>query len=330
MAGVWTQPEWRAFEAQTRSSIVSARTEQRQWNQAVRGAKHILRKYSTSFFIVTRFLPCAKREEVEIIYAAVRYPDEIVDTFPISAAERLCLLDACRQSYEKSLLAPSLRDCVEENLNTFISAFGQIVRKHGIPHNYYRAFLRAMESDVCPRMYTDLDDLIDSYIFGSATVVGFFLAYVYGPSAPGNFERALGASKKLAIALQLTNFLRDIPADLGRGRVYLPLAMLRAEGLEDIRTHDEASRLALRRVVRRLSEKAEVFYAGAERELQSFSPDCRTAIQCCINVYRRLNLRIALNSDGIEHRETVPIREKLSELPPSKYWRLPLAYLGAI
>jgi hypothetical protein len=28
------------------------------------------------------------------------------------------------------------------------------------------------------------------------------------------------------------------------------------------------------------------------------------------------------------HRETVPLSEKFRALPPSKYWRLPLAYLA--
>ena len=33
----------------------------------------VLRAYSTSFFMVTRFLPSHKRAKVEAIYAAVRY-----------------------------------------------------------------------------------------------------------------------------------------------------------------------------------------------------------------------------------------------------------------
>jgi len=28
------------------------------------------------------------------------------------------------------------------------------------------------------------------------------------------------------------------------------------------------------------------------------------------------------------HRESVPLSEKFRALPPSKYWRLPLAYLA--
>jgi hypothetical protein len=40
-----------------------------------------------------------------------------------------------------------------------------------------------------------------------------------------------------------------------------------------------------------------------------------------------LNERIGRSPDGVLHRESVPAREKFGVLPPSKYWRIPLAYL---
>jgi phytoene/squalene synthetase len=117
--------------------------------------------------------------------------------------------------------------------------------------------------------------------------------------------------------------------------VYLPQNMLRAEGIaivdvKDVDLKDESSHRALKRVVRRLSDTAEQFYGSAESNLDAFSPDCRIAIQSCIDVYRQLNLRIGNSSDGVMHRESVPMNEKFRVLPPSKYWRLPLAYLGAL
>jgi phytoene synthase len=43
-------------------------------------------------------------------------------------------------------------------------------------------------------------------------------------------ERARDYALNLGVALQLTNILRDIPDDLARGRVYLPLEDLAAHG----------------------------------------------------------------------------------------------------
>ncbi len=330
MSAAWSQDIWRKLERAANRAALAAASPDGQWRAVGRSARSILRNYSTSFFIVTRFLPSAKRSQVEIIYAAVRYPDEIVDTFPLSETDRVHALDLWVSDYERSLGCESLDEAIALGGNCFAAAFAQVVREKRIPTEYYRAFIEAMRLDVTPRRYMDLEDLIESYIYGSATVVGYFLAYVYGASAPEEFGRAMTASRDLGIALQLTNFLRDVREDQRRGRVYLPLDMLRAEGLTEVDAEDERSFDALNRVLRRLSGIAEEHYRAAERNLDAFAPDCRMAIQACINVYRELNLRIGKSREGILHRESVPMSDKFRVLPSSKYWRVPLAYLGAI
>ncbi|MGH9903819.1 MAG: phytoene/squalene synthase family protein, partial [Pyrinomonadaceae bacterium] len=181
--------------------------------------------------------------------------------------------------------------------------------------------------DTAPRPFETLEDLIENYVYGSAVVVGFFLTHVYGASAPRDFGRALASARALGIALQLTNFLRDVAEDQRRGRVYLPQDMLREAGVEELNARDAGQQHALGLVLRRLARVAENYYAGALADLDAFSPDCRLAIHACIKVYGRLNERIANSSRGISHRESVPLGEKFAVLPPSKYWRIPLAYL---
>ena len=123
-------------------------------------------------------MPAFKRSQVDVIYSAVRYPDEIVDTFPLTREDRLMLLDEWARFYESGLQEPSLRKRIALGSPAFIAAFAEVVRRNQIPAEYYRAFLGAMRLDVCPRPYQDLEDLVESYIYGSATVVGYFLAYV--------------------------------------------------------------------------------------------------------------------------------------------------------
>jgi phytoene synthase len=205
------------------------------------------------------------------------------------------------------------------------------VHNAGIPPEYYISFLSAMKLDVSPRRFSTLEDLIDSYIYGSAIVVGYFLAYVYGPAkgdlADESFHRALKASRDLGIALQLTNFLRDVAEDQRRGRLYLPQEMLWEEGLYDPDATNPQQQQAFRRVLKKLTRISENYYAAAFANLDAFAPDCRTAIHACIDVYRQLNQQIETNPHGILHRESVSLRRKFQVLPSSKYWRLPLAYL---
>jgi phytoene synthase len=335
--GVWSFADWESLERRTRERALAQSSERAAWKIITRQACGVMRAYTTSFFIVSRFLPAGKRAEVEAVYAAVRYPDEIVDTFPLGRVWRLRKLDEWGDAYEEGLAAASIRDALRAGVPCFLASFTRVVREHGIPPEHYRAFLAAMRHDAAPRPFETLADLIQNYIYGSAIVVGYFLTHVYGASAKENFPRALESARALGIALQLTNFLRDVGEDQRRGRVYLPLDMLRAEGITAANNNATASveldlnnphqRYALAKVLRQLASMAESYYTDAEHDLDAFSPDCRTAIRACIRVYRRLNERIGQSRDGVMHRESVPAREKFGVLPPSKYWRIPLAYL---
>jgi phytoene synthase len=288
----------------------------------------VLRAYSTSFFMVTRFLPPSKRERVEAIYAAVRYPDEIVDSFPLTPSEKLARLTLWAGAYRRAILASSVPEAVGAGVPCFLALFGAVVRECRIPPAHYEAFLDAMRQDASPRTYGTLDELIDTYIYGSAVVVGYFLTHVYGGSHPREFDRALRSARNLAIALQLTNFLRDVGEDQRRGRIYMPQDSLRAEGIERLDVRDLSQHAALARVRRQLAAHAEDLYARAAADLGAFAPDSRSAIKACIDVYRLLNGRIARSNDVLVHRARVPFTDKYRVLPASKYWRLPLAYLA--
>ncbi len=323
----WSEAEWQQLEQRTRQLASAAVSEAAAWEIIVRQARLVLRTYSTSFFIVTRFLPPAKRDRVEAIYAAVRYPDEIVDTFQLAPEERAARLDRWAADYETALAAQSIKDALRLNVPCFLASFTRVVRKAGIPPEHYRSFLAAMRHDVRPRHYSTLDDLIESYVYGSAIVVGYFLTYVYGSNTKQDFERVLASARHLGIALQLTNFLRDVAEDQRRGRLYLPLDLLRAEGIEVADATDPQQQAAFQRVLRRMTNIAEDHYARALADLDAFAPDSQTAIHACITVYRQLNQRITASPHGLQHRASVPVRQKFKALPASKYWRLPLAYL---
>ncbi len=326
-AAPWSEQEWTRVHSETNRRVLNARTPADVWTLVQRQARTILRTYSTSFFIVTRFLPAAKRAKVEVIYAAVRYPDEIVDTFPLESRERLNLLDQWADHYERALFTPSVRAATAAGVPALLAAFVSVVKAHDIPLQHYRDFLHAMRRDVEPAPFASLDDLIENYIYGSAVVVGYFLAHVYGPNKSTDVARAARSATDLGVALQLTNFWRDVREDQRRGRVYLPGDFLREEGIERLDATDLTQHAALRRVIRRLAAEADGRYASAARNVDAFAPDSQTAIRSCIAVYGQLNTRIGDSSRGILHRERVPFLEKCRVLPNSKYWRLPLEYL---
>lgn len=324
----WSRSHWQHLEEAVGAKVARARSEAEAWRCVVRASRHVLRSFSSSFFLVTRFLPPGKRAEVEVIYAAVRYPDEVVDTFPMPVREQTAILDRWEKSYLEALKAEGVRARAGEGISWILAGFAEVVARRRIPPVHYLAFLNAMRRDARPEPFATTERLIEDYVYGSAVVVGYFLTHVYGNGPHSSLEEALICARELGIALQFTNFARDVFDDFLRGRQYLPLELLEAEGLnaaDCLRPENDA---ALRRTVRALAAKAEMGYEYARRNLGAFAPDSRTAIGACIEVYQELNRRFLRGDAPVRMRVSLSAAEKFRVLPPDKYWRVPLAYAG--
>jgi phytoene synthase len=312
----WTPDDWTKLENRVLLRANRSGEETLIGKEITAAARHVLRAFSNSFFLVTRFLPAAKRVQVEQIYAAVRYPDEIVDSFDGRSVWKCRLLSMWEEAYTVGLQHSTLGARLSAKVPWILAGFTGVVRSAGIPAAHYHSFLDAMRRDTQPAPFQTLDELIDNYVYGSAVVVGYFLAHVYGTTPGVSMEQAYAAASNLGIALQLTNFARDVAEDTGRGRLYIPTNILQAHGPE--------------RGAMKLAEEAESRYGSAAESVNVFAADTRAAIRACIDVYRLLNQRILRGPQAAAVRHSVPIAEKFSALPADKYWRLPLAWLGAI
>ena len=58
---VWTLEDWETVERRTRERALAKTSERAAWRIITREARAVMRAYTTSFFIVSRFLPAAKR-----------------------------------------------------------------------------------------------------------------------------------------------------------------------------------------------------------------------------------------------------------------------------
>ena len=325
--GEWTPNQWGNFEESYLNDLKSSSGNS--LDVAVKFSRKVLKTHSTSFFIVTRFLPKFMRDEVELVYGSVRFPDEIVDSFNIKNDEKKVLLSNWRNKYRLALESGSFEDSINKDVPILLAGFTEVVKKYSIPSSYYESFLDAMELDVEPRNFENTDDLIDNYVYGSAIVVGYFLAYVYGSSQNDNFKETLKSSKELGIALQLTNFIRDINEDLKRGRIYIPKTILKNNGIElkNYANNVNQNTTSINSARMELASIANKYYKESEKGIESFSPDSRVAIKACIELYGKLNERIISRGNDIKVRESLSWSEKLGALPSSKYWKLPIAYL---
>jgi len=175
-------------------------------------SKITTRRYSTSFSLGIYFLSKKIRGPIYAIYGFVRFADEIVDSF--------------HEFDKKYLLDKFKRDCFEAiaqgiSLNPVLNSFQKVVNDYQIDHSLIHEFLNSMEMDLEPAVYSR--DKYESYILGSAEVVGLMCLNVFTDGDKEYYERLKPFAMKLGSTFQKVNFLRDVKADyMNLNRNYFP------------------------------------------------------------------------------------------------------------
>ena len=175
-------------------------------------SKLITQRYSTSFTLGIRTLRKSLQDPIYSIYGFVRYADEIVDSF--EGFEKAVLL---RRFEEDTWHA--IADGI--SLNPVLDAFQLAVNGYNIPKHLIEAFLHSMAMDLEQKAHDEAS--YNSYIYGSAEVVGLMCLMVFCKGDQAEYEALQGFAKRLGAAFQKVNFLRDIKSDfVDRGRIYFP------------------------------------------------------------------------------------------------------------
>ncbi|MDP3913470.1 MAG: phytoene/squalene synthase family protein [Bacteroidota bacterium] len=168
------------------------------------------RNYSTSFSLGVRVLSPKYREGIYSIYGFVRYADEIVDTF--FDQDQRTIFEEFRVETFKAIDRGF-------SINPIIDSFQMAVRKYNIDHELIEAFLLSMEMDLSHEIYSP--ELLKTYIYGSAEVVGLMCLRVFYYNEPEKYDQLVRPARKLGEAFQKVNFLRDARDDYAeKGRIY--------------------------------------------------------------------------------------------------------------
>lgn len=168
------------------------------------------RNYSTSFSLGVRMLNRKYRPGIYSIYGFVRYADEIVDTF--FDQDQSTIFDEFKIETFKAIERGF-------SINPILDSFQHAVRHYQIERELIDAFLLSMEMDLHKKTYDP--ELLRTYIYGSAEVVGLMCLRVFYYDEPEKYDQLKGYACKLGAAFQKVNFLRDAHDDFeNKGRIY--------------------------------------------------------------------------------------------------------------
>jgi farnesyl-diphosphate farnesyltransferase len=218
--------------------------------------KTLLKATSRSFYLTLRVLPARVRPQIGLAYLLARTTDTIADTEIVPLAQRLDALQKLRErilgrssaplnfgEFAKQQASPAERRLLEKVedslalLQKLSSADLQRVRgvldiiTGGQELDLQRFADASAENIVALKSAIELDD----YTYRVAGCVGEFWTQVCRahlfPRAELEDAQLFGDSIRFGKGLQLVNILRDLPADLRKGRCYLPSLELEQAGL---------------------------------------------------------------------------------------------------
>jgi len=183
-------------------------------------APNRLRKaIGSNFYYSFLFLPASKRKAITNVYSFARILDDIVDN-DHTGRDPYAELQYWRDEIELCYLGQPSTEFGEELMMT--------IDEFDLPKQPFMDLLEGMEMDLKWSSYQTFSDLRE-YCYRAASAVGLICIEIFGYDSPGTREYAVN----LGLALQLTNILRDLQEDAGRGRIYIPLEDLERYGYSE-------------------------------------------------------------------------------------------------
>jgi len=262
----------------------------------------ILKRVSRAFYLSIRVLPSKLREPVGLAYLLARTADTITDTEALSPEERLDGLLTFRQMVMSGqrgsdrlghlmTISEHQPTAAEHDLLQAIpSALDQLSKLHEndrvLVIDIVVRLMQGMEFDLTrfppdkTEQIASLDsrDEMDRYTYLVAGCVGEFWTRITAAHTETlrhwDLDDMSAIGVRFGQALQMTNVLRDLPADLHSGRCYLPREWLSEIDLSPQDLTDPQIGTVARPVLMRGVEVALDHYAQAERYLAAIPPSC--------------------------------------------------------
>ena len=292
-----------------------------------RFCRRLSKDSGSNFLCAFSSLDECKRRAMYALYAFMRISDDLVDDAPndgdkpgtgnprpgsvlsFTARDRLknwramlrvfLLANATPTEEMYALQGGMTNDFPVDALLIFPSLFDSIER-YQIPTDLFFAVLDGVEMDLTKNRYATFAEL-QAYCERVASAVGLACIHIWGFEGRGTPEQenVLELARRVGIAYQLTNILRDVKEDAVRDRVYLPLDEISAAGYSVEELKNGAVNPAFERLMRGQVDRAEDYYRSSRELFARLKPEGKRIFGLMTATYHAILKRIAANPPSV-------------------------------
>ncbi|NDG02709.1 MAG: phytoene synthase [Synechococcaceae bacterium WBB_34_004] len=287
-------------------------------DEAYEACRRETAEWAKTFYLGTLLMPPAKRRAIWAIYVWCRRTDELMDSpeaqnLPVQElSDRL----DCWEQRTRNLFQGDVLDGLD-------LVMADVLERYPQPLEPYLEMIEGQRMDLRKHRYATFAEL-ESYCFRVAGTVGLMTQEVMGLdpayiSAPwSNKPNTSEAAVALGIANQLTNILRDVGEDRGRGRIYLPQEDLERFGYSEAELMAGTLNENWNALMAFQLQRARHWFALSESGVRWLAADARWPVWASLRIYRGILDAIEkLNYDVFNHRAYVPRVGKFLDLPLS-------------
>jgi phytoene synthase len=244
----------------------------------------------TNFYYSFLVLPPRKRNAIIAVWDFCRAVDDAVDEV-VPEAEWACgLSDEARATATERLAGwrTELAATYDGRPRTRQGiALAPYAAEFKLPRVQFEALVDGVEMDLRQVRYETFADLVE-YCRRVASAVGLICLEIFGYRNPS----ARAYAESLGLALQLTNIIRDVSADIARGRIYLPMEDLRRFGVSEADLRAGRLTAPVVALLRFECERAHSYYRRAAEQLPREDGRSLVAAEIMAGIYLEILRRI--------------------------------------
>jgi len=272
--------------------------------QSFQYCRSLTQRKAGNFYFSFLTLPRAKRDAMCAIYAWMRRLDDLADDAS-SPQHARGSLEQWRTHTQAALKTPPPITHPQPPL--LWPAFIDTVNRYRIPPRYFEEIVEGALMDQEITRYTTFEELYH-YCYRVASVVGLVCLRIFEYTNP----QAEQKGEWLGIAFQLTNILRDVGEDAGRGRIYIPRENMRRYGVLEKDILNGRWSESLHELLKSFAEQAEEYYLRAHSLESLVSREARPTLRIMTEIYHGILMEIQkMNFHVFGQRAHLPLWKKM-------------------